>query len=403
MNADPLINPGQNKPLSIIGFNPNGVRALMKNNPDGVRHLVFTYRPDIIVFNEIKGNEAKQGEMSSAVEAVIPGFKWLWNNSHKAGVHGLALAINPNLLVLKADFGFGDGSKEPEGRLISLELEQAFVVGLYAVNSGTERLAYKLEWLLKLHAYLERLRATGKAVIAIGDWNVAPEDADVHNPVKCRNLAGFTTEERHAFRYIQSQGWVDVFRSLHPYTPAFTYFGHTTKTGKRINGWRIDHAVVDIGSFHRLKMDCQILPQYLGSDHCPIVLTVEFPSQSLQNQQDKSSLPTLVKMTRATDNKNYDVYIGGKRHKHGWQLNKSLWAIPKQLKLVSPESSLIEYETHLRQKLNDEPEIYVVALHELVNKGKSLKLGCRCGNLTTCHGNAIIKLAYELTSSQSPI
>lgn len=385
--------------LSVIAFNPNGIRSLMRNNPDGVRHLIATYRPDIIIFNEIKGNAAKQDEMSSAVEAVIPGFRWLWNNCHRPGMYGVALAINPNLPVLNVDYGFGDGIKEAEGRLITLELEKAFVIGLYAVNSGTERSAYKLEWLLKLHAYMERLRRTGKAVIAMGDWNVAPEDADVFDPVKCKNLAGFTVEERHCFRYIQSQGWVDVFRTMHPYEKAFTYFGHTTKTGKRLNGWRIDHAIMDVGSYNRLKMKCEILPQYLGSDHCPIVLTVQFPVQ----EPEVSVIPVLVRMRSASDEKNYDIYIGGKRFKHGWQLEKSIWAIPKNLIMKDNRQTLVGYEMHLRRMLKEQPAIYAVALHEMLSQGRSLKLGCRCANFETCHGNAIIKLAQELIIATSPL
>lgn len=402
MRADPPINSPDR--LVAIGFNPNGIRALFRNNPDGVKHLVATYKPDVIVFNEIKGNAAKQTEMSSAVEAVIPGFKWLWNNSHKAGVHGLAVAINPNLSVLNVDYGFGDGIKEIEGRLITLELERAFVIGLYAVNSGTERLAYKLEWLLKLHAYMERLRKTGKMVIAIGDWNVAPEDADVYDSVKCRNLAGFTVEERHCFRYILSQGWVDVFRAQHPHQAAFTYFGHTTKTGKRFNGWRIDHAIVDVGSYHRLKMQCEILPQYLGSDHCPIVLTVQFPHQNpVACKAEVSVLPTLARMGNSAEEKNYDIYIGGKRFKHGWRLERSIWALPKYFIKEYSHQTLVNYETHLREKLKEQPEVYAVALHKLLSQGRSLKLGCRCANFESCHGTIIIKLAQELLSATSPL
>src|SRR5690242_4577250 len=83
--------------LKICGWNPNGLKALMRNNPDGVRHLILNYKPDILIYNETKGSDKKQTETSSAVEAVMPGFKWLWNNSLRGGMHGVAVAYNPNL------------------------------------------------------------------------------------------------------------------------------------------------------------------------------------------------------------------------------------------------------------------------------------------------------------------
>lgn len=261
-----------NKYNFILKWNPNGIRALFTKVPVEIQKLFKTYDPDIVIWNEIKGNLSKHTEIEKVVTSVIPNYKWLWNHADKAGRHGVCISYKPTVKILNIDYGFGEGQKESEGRVITLELESLFVIGLYAVNAGVQdlkRLEYKKEWIRNLLNYMERLRKTGKHVVVMGDWNIAPTELDVHNHKKVNGCAGYTEDERHLFKIVQSKGWVDVFRTQYPDSKEFTYFGGTTKDGKRYGGWRIDHAVVN-SELPLEHCKFKILKEYNGSDHVPI-------------------------------------------------------------------------------------------------------------------------------------
>lgn len=259
-------------PEKISAWNPNGIRSLFEKYPSEVQRFCKTYNPDIIIWNEIKGNLWKHLEIEKTVKNILPNYNWIWNHADKPGRHGLAISIKPEIKILNIDYGFGDGLKEVEGRLITLELEQFFVVGLYAVNAGVKELArlnYKIEWINKLLNYMNNLRSKGKHVIVMGDWNIAPTSLDVHNPKRLEGCAGFTKEERQLFKNLESNNWIDVFRYKHPDAKEFSFYSGRTKEGKKYGGWRIDHAIVDSGlnlDFCRFK----ILKEYNGSDHVPI-------------------------------------------------------------------------------------------------------------------------------------
>jgi len=258
--------------LKILAWNPNGIRALFTKVPGEIQKLHKTYDPDIVIWNEIKGNLSKHAEIEKVVTNVIPGYKWIWNHADKAGRHGVCISHKPNINILNISYGFNEGQKESEGRIITLELDKFFIVGIYAVNAGVQdlkRLDYKKEWIHTLLNYMEKLRTTGKHVIVMGDWNIAPTELDVHNHKKVNGHAGYTEDERILFKIIQSKGWKDVFRTKNPNSKEFTYFGGTTKDGKRYEGWRIDHAITN----SELCLDhCKfkILKEYNGSDHVPI-------------------------------------------------------------------------------------------------------------------------------------
>jgi len=262
--------------LRVIAWNPNGIRALFTKSASEVKKLCQIHDPDIIVWNEIKGNLSKHAEIEKVVTGVLPNYRWFWNHADKAGRHGVAISIKPHINILAISYGFGGNEKEPEGRLITLELESFYVIGIYGVNAGVDnlsRLEYKIEWILKLLQYMNCLKARGKHVIVIGDWNIAPTNIDVHDPRKLEGCAGFTVEERTVFKAIMNNGWVDVFRFKNPDKELYSFYSGRTKDGKKYGGWRIDHAIVN----SELKLDhckMQILKEYNGSDHVPILFHV---------------------------------------------------------------------------------------------------------------------------------
>jgi len=263
--------------INIVAWNPNGIRALFKNRSDEVQRLVKEYKPHIIIWNEIKGNESKQDEIQKQVDKVMPGFKWYWNHSDKAGRHGICIAIDPKIKVLSVDYGLNGTKKEPEGRIITLELEKCYVVGLYVVNAGMkgcDRLKYKLDWMVQLAEHLQNLVSsspTPKPVVAMGDWNIAPTDLDIHNPKTNAKSAGFTPEEKECFSLFKQIGWIDVYRHKYPDRRIFSFWNTKFRAREKDAGWRIDHCMVNEDSIGLLEnAKCEILDNYLGSDHAPI-------------------------------------------------------------------------------------------------------------------------------------
>ena len=261
--------------LRIVAWNPNGIRALFNKNESEVKRLISEKNPNVIIFNETKGNQKMLKDMEKCVNTCFSSFNWYWNNSLKPGRHGCAVGIDKNINVLSVNYGFVDKEKEHEGRLVTLELNNYIIVGLYAVNAGIERLNYKIEWMGKLTQYLEQLRMDNpeKIIIAAGDWNVAPEDIDLYNPKGNRNTSGFTKEERDCFRNFLANGWTDVFRQRNPKKVAYSFWNMKFAARKTNKGWRIDHFVINDSAIGRVK-SCEIL-NHLGSDHAPIYLMIE--------------------------------------------------------------------------------------------------------------------------------
>jgi len=452
--------------LCVAAWNPNGLRALFDKSPGEVQRLVATYAPDIIIWNEIKGNRGLQSTFDALVTKVMPGYQWAWNHAEKAGRHGTCVAVKPGIKILSCDYGFGNGRIEVEGRLITLELESCFVVGLYGVNSGTDRLQYKLSWFWELVKYLEILKSKGKTVVAMGDWNVAPTVADVYDAQKCQGCSGFLPEEQEIWALFMKMGWIDVYRYLNPnpMRTAWTW-GHRTKSsdpskaGKMYNGWRIDHCVIDQGTVESGRLNLRdptqaefiTLGDYKGSDHCPIIFKFKAkggsglgPSQgetlvstpSVKPVITESEggrhrevpaavapeavpgplryyLPTVVCLKRKVTGEvvqGCDVYIGRACTMDGWSLQESIWANPFKVTKADQKNPaalvycLQQYEDHIRQRIAAEWAVFGPALFGMISQGRSLTLGCFCKKKGAegCHGDVIVKILNEFVVSLAP-
>lgn len=209
------------------------------------------------------------------VELELPGYEQYWNYALRKGYSGTAIFTKHKPLRVK--YGVGDEDTEEEGRIITLEYENFYMVTVYTPNSKRDlaRLPYRLEWEDELRAYLVELDAK-KPVIYCGDLNVAHEAIDLKNAKSNIGNSGFTTEERGKMTTLLASGFTDSFRALHPdMTDRFTWWSYMSKVRERNIGWRIDYFIVS----NRLASaitEATMHDQQLGSDHCPIVLELDY-------------------------------------------------------------------------------------------------------------------------------
>ena len=201
------------------------------------------------------------------------GYESYWNYADKKGYSGTAIFTRHH--PLNVTYGIGIDEHDHEGRVITLEMEQFFLVTCYTPNSqdGLKRLDYRMTWEDDFRKYLLSLDAQ-KPVILCGDLNVAHEEIDLKNPKTNRGNAGFSDEERGKFTELLDAGFTDSFRKLYPDTVTYSWWSYRFKAREKNAGWRIDYFVVSDRFMERVK-DSEILTDIMGSDHCPIMLTIE--------------------------------------------------------------------------------------------------------------------------------
>jgi exodeoxyribonuclease-3 len=173
-------------------------------------------------------------------------------------------------------YGIGIDEHDHEGRVITLEMQDFFLVCVYTPNSQDElrRLDYSMKWEEDFRAYLKGLEAKGKGVIVCGDLNVAHKEIDLKNPKTNRHNAGFTDEERGKFSELLDAGFIDTFRYFHPeQTDIYSWWSYRFQARQKNAGWRIDYFVVSESLKDRLE-DAKIHTEIFGSDHCPVELTI---------------------------------------------------------------------------------------------------------------------------------
>ena len=247
--------------MKLISWNVNGLRACLDK---GFMDFFKEADADVFCLQEIK---LSQGQL----ELETPGYFQYWNYAEKKGYSGTAIFCKQE--PLSVAYGLGVEEHDHEGRVITAEFPEYYVVTVYTPNSQREltRLKYRMEWEAAFLTYLKGLEKQ-KPVIFCGDLNVAHKEIDLKNPKSNRHNAGFTDEERGCFTKVLESGFVDTFRHFYPdLEGAYSWWSYMANSRARNIGWRIDYFVCSKALKERLK-DARIHAQVMGSDHCPVEL-----------------------------------------------------------------------------------------------------------------------------------
>lgn len=245
--------------MKLISWNVNGIRACV-----GKGFLEFFKEADADIFC-IQESKMQAGQL----ELDLPGYYQYWNYAEKKGYSGTAVFTKKEPLSVVNGMGIPEHDKE--GRVITLEFENFYMVTVYTPNSQNElaRLDYCMAWEDAFLAYLKGLEKT-KPVIVCGDMNVAHKEIDLKNPKTNRRNAGFTDEEREKFSMLLESGFVDTFRYFYPEQEGiYSWWSYRFKAREKNAGWRIDYFLVSECLKDKLQ-DAKILTDVMGSDHCPV-------------------------------------------------------------------------------------------------------------------------------------
>jgi exodeoxyribonuclease-3 len=232
----------------------------------GFADFLAAAAPDVICLQETK----MQREQASFE---FPGYEEYWNRAEKKGYSGTAIFTKER--PLNVTYGLGIEEHDHEGRVITAEYTDFFLVTVYTPNSQRElaRLDYRMLWEEAFLGYLQGLDAV-KPVLVCGDLNVAAEEIDLKNPKTNRQNAGFTDQERDRFRRLKAAGFVDSFRYLHPEEVKYSWWSYMFKAREKNAGWRIDYFLVSERIKDKIKA-AEIHNDVFGSDHCPVSLEIE--------------------------------------------------------------------------------------------------------------------------------
>ena len=247
--------------MKLISWNVNGLRSCLQK---GFLDFCRETEADIYCLQETK-LQAGQAEVD------LPGYHMFWNYADKKGYSGTAIFTRRE--PLSVTYGFGDDLHRHEGRVITAEYPDFYLVCCYTPNAqdGLKRIDYRMQWEDDFRAYLTALDAV-KPVILCGDLNVAHQEIDLKNPGPNRGNAGFSDQERQKMTELLAAGFVDSFRSLYPdRTGAYSWWSYRFNARKNNAGWRIDYFIVSQRLAGRIA-GADILSEVYGSDHCPVSL-----------------------------------------------------------------------------------------------------------------------------------
>ena len=249
--------------MKFISWNVNGLRACVgKEFEQQFKDL----DADFFCLQETK-MQAGQLDLS------FPGYESYWNYADKKGYSGTAIFTKHK--PLSVTYGIDIDEHDHEGRVITLEMEDFYLVTVYTPNSqdGLRRLEYRMKWEDDFQAYLHKLDEK-KPVIVCGDMNVAHQEIDLKNPKTNRKNAGFTDEEREKMTQLLSNGFIDTFRTLYPEQVTYSWWSYRFRAREKNTGWRIDYFLISERLKDRLE-DAKIHTEVMGSDHCPVEIILK--------------------------------------------------------------------------------------------------------------------------------
>ena len=250
--------------MKLISWNVNGLRACLKKD------FLASFRTlDADVFCL---QETKLQHHAGDLELDLPGYHQFWNSAEKKGYSGVAVFTKTE--PLSVTYGLGVEDHDHEGRVITAEYEDFYLVCCYTPNAQNElkRLDYRMTWEDDFRAYLQKLDAV-KPVILCGDLNVAHQEIDLKSPKTNRRNAGFTDEEREKMTDLLAAGFSDTYRTLYPEKVEYSWWSYRFKAREKNAGWRIDYFIVSNRLMDRVA-DAKIHTEVFGSDHCPVELTL---------------------------------------------------------------------------------------------------------------------------------
>ena len=249
--------------MLLISWNVNGIRAVIKKN---FASFVSEHQPDVLCLQETK---ARAEQVDLPLE--LAGYRNYWNSAEKPGYSGTAIFTRDEPLSIT--YGIGMDEHDTEGRVITAEFGDFYLVTVYTPNSQNElrRLPYRQQWDADFLAYCKGLESS-KPVIFCGDLNVAHREIDLARPKQNRHSAGFSDEERASFDKILEAGFIDSFRHFYPdKADAYSWWSYRAGARGKNVGWRIDYFCVSPALIDQVK-SAEILSEVMGSDHCPVVL-----------------------------------------------------------------------------------------------------------------------------------
>lgn len=249
--------------MKLISWNVNGIRACINK---GFKEFFEKEQADIFCIQETKCHPGQ-------IELEFEGYKSFWNSAEKKGYSGTAIFSKKEPINVK--YGIDKEEHDKEGRVITLEFEEFYLVNIYTPNSKREleRLDYRMTWENEIREYLLKLEKI-KPIIMCGDLNVAHKEIDLKNPKNNRRNAGFTDEERNKMTELLEAGFIDTFRYLYPdKIDCYSWWSYMGHAREKNVGWRIDYFITSKEMSDKIK-EAKIYSEVYGSDHCPVGLEI---------------------------------------------------------------------------------------------------------------------------------